>query len=100
MIGGRGSRKPVFLKRARKDGELVILCRSESRREKESAMLSRTEEKYLRDLALLAEKLKSPNSKLRHNEAVQRSIGRIHIHRGIQGRRSTTTYASRRPSGT
>ncbi len=77
IIPGRDAKKPVFVKRTMKDGELIILCRSENRREKEDAILSRVEEKFLGEINSLSKKLKSPRSKLKHPEAVQRSIGRI-----------------------
>ncbi|MCX6985964.1 MAG: IS1634 family transposase [Lentisphaerae bacterium] len=77
IIRGRDAKKPVFVKRTMKDGELIILCRSENRKEKEDAILSRTEEKFLEEISSFSERLKRPRSKLRHPEAVQRSIGRL-----------------------
>lgn len=76
-VSGRDARKPVFVKRTTRENELVVLCRSESRKEKEDAILSRTEEKFLAVLEQLAGRLKRPNSKLKHSEAIQRSIGRL-----------------------
>lgn len=94
VIRGCDPEKPVFVKRAIKDGELIILCRSENRREKEDAILSRTEEKFLREISSLAEKLKSPKSKLRHAEAVQRSIGRLQQRYSRAAKYYTVTYES------
>lgn len=77
VIPGRDAKRPVFVKRTIRNGELIILCRSENRREKEDAILSRTEEKFLEELNSFSKRLKSPVSKIKHPEAVQRSIGRL-----------------------
>ena len=94
IIQGRDVKKPVFVKRTMKDGELIILCRSESRKEKEDAMLSRTEEKFLEELGSLSKKLKSPRSKIKHPEAVQRSIGRLQQKYSRAAKFYTVTYES------
>ena len=77
-----------------KDGELIILCRSENRKEKEDAILSRTEEKFLEEISSFSKKLKSPRSKIRHPEAVQRSIGRLQQKYSRAAKFYTVTYES------
>ena len=61
-VPGRDPRSPVEVKRIEDpddpDGGL-ILCRSALRREKESAMLSRAESRFLEDLAALRERVES-----------------------------------------
>ena len=94
IIQGRDVKKPVFVKRTMKDGELIILCRSENRKEKEDAILSRTEEKFLEEIGSFSKKLKSPRSKIRHPEAVQRSIGRLQQKYSRAAKFYTVTYES------
>jgi len=77
IVRGRDDKRSVFVKRTMKNGELIVLCRSESRKEKEDAMLSRAEEKFLEEISSFSNRLKSPRSKIRHPEAVQRSIVRL-----------------------
>ncbi len=94
IVRGRDDKKPVFVKRTMKDGELIILCRSESRKEKEDAMLSKTEEKFLEEISSFSKRLKSPRSKIRHFEAAQRSIGRLQQKYSRAAKFYTITYES------
>lgn len=77
LVPNREDNNPVFVKRTVKNEELIILCRSEERKLKEDAILSKIEEKFLAELNLLSERLKSPKTKFKHIEAIQRSIGRL-----------------------
>ncbi|MEM4720263.1 MAG: IS1634 family transposase [Candidatus Bilamarchaeaceae archaeon] len=77
IVSGRNLKKPVFVKRIEKDGELIVLCRSESRKKKEDAILSKIEEKFLSEITQFSERLKKSNSKLKDEIKVQRRIGRI-----------------------
>jgi transposase len=70
------------------------LCKSESRKEKENAILSKTEEKFLQEINSLSEKLKSPKTKFKKAEAVQRSIGRIQQKYSRAARYYDITYES------
>ena len=77
LVEGREKKKPVFVKRAEKDGELLVLCRSESRKKKEDAMLSKTESKYLEALSKLRGQIDNPKSSLKKTETIQRKIGSL-----------------------
>lgn len=56
------------------DGSLV-LCRSAQRREKESAMLSKAEERFLADIAALRERIET--GRLKDPAKIERAIGRL-----------------------
>jgi len=53
----------------------LVLCRSALRREKESAMLSRAESRFLDDLAALRERVES--GRLKSTEKIERAIGKL-----------------------
>jgi transposase len=55
--------------------ERVVLCRSEGRRQKESAIRSKAEEKLLADLKALAERVGA--GRLKDPAKIQRAIGRV-----------------------
>jgi len=77
-VPDRELKKPVFVKRIEEDDELLVLCRSDSRRDKEDAILSKTEEKFINALNNLDTRLKSPKSRLKKTESIYKSIGRLH----------------------
>jgi len=78
LVGGRDGRKPVFVKRVEAENELLVLCRSEGRRQKEDAMLSGAENKYLEGLAKLQSQIDNPKSRTKKAEDIQRRIGALH----------------------
>lgn len=78
LVEGRDKKKPVFVRRVEKDGELLVLCRSESRKQKEDAMLSKTENKYVEALAKLQSQIANPKSPLKKTKTIQRKIGSLH----------------------
>jgi hypothetical protein len=77
-VPGRNPQSSVEVKRIEdpEDPEAgLILCRSALRREKESAMLSRAESRFLEDLAALRERVES--GRLKSTEKIERAIGRL-----------------------
>lgn len=77
IVPGRDEKKPVFVKRVKQENELLVLCRSDSRRDKEDAILSRNEEKFITALDKLAANLQKPNSRLKKPASIQRRIGKL-----------------------
>jgi len=77
-VPGRDRRSPVEVKTIPDpedpDGWLV-LCRSALRREKENAMLSRAEERFLLDVAALRKRIET--ARLKSSEKIERAIGRL-----------------------
>lgn len=82
-VEGRGedrSRQPVFVRRIDVDGETVILCRSDGRRDKEDAIQDNAERKLIEGLEALEARLlrEDPRLKLPEGSAmVNRAIGRL-----------------------
>ena len=68
-------REFLEVQRHEREGETVVICRSEGRRLKEEAIRSRFEEKMQSDLARLAKSISS--GRVKHEEVIQRRIGRI-----------------------
>ena len=81
-VRGRDGKKPVFVKRIWNEREAVLLCRSEDRKAKEDAMVSKTEERYLEALRKLAGRIEKKDGKLHLDSNggganVDRCIGKI-----------------------
>ena len=81
-VKGRDDKKPVFVKRIWGEGEVVLLCRSEDRKAKEDAIVSKTEERYLEALRKLAGRIEKKDGKLHLDSSggranVDRCIGKI-----------------------
>lgn len=78
VVPGRDRLSPVEVKTIADpddpDGSLV-LCRSALRREKESAMLSRAESRFLSDIATLRERIQK--ARLKDPAKIERAIGRL-----------------------
>jgi transposase len=53
----------------------LVLCRSQPRREKEVAMLSQAEKRFLKDAEALAKRI--ADGRLKKNDLIQRAIGRL-----------------------
>jgi transposase len=78
LVAGRDGKKPVLVKRVETENELLVLCRSDGRRQKEDAMLSGAENKYLEGLAKLQSQIDNPKSRTKKAEDIQRRIGGLH----------------------
>jgi len=78
IVPEREKKEPVFVKRLERNNELLVLCRSDRRREKENAILSKTEEKFLKSLKNLNTRMKNPKTRLKKSASVYRSLGRLH----------------------
>ncbi len=63
-VRGRDDKKPVFVKRLWTDHEVTLLCRSDDRKAKEDAMVSKTEEKYLEALKKLEARITKNDGRL------------------------------------
>jgi transposase len=82
-IEGRGvvgEKRPVFVHRVEKDGEIIVLCRSEGRREKETAIRDNAERKLVEGLEKLSARIQREDSRLKLSEGpamVNRAIGSL-----------------------
>jgi len=96
-VPGRGRQSPVEVKTIADpddpEGSLV-LCRSALRREKESAMLSRAESRFLSDIAALRERVEK--ARLKDPAKIERAIGRLQK----KHPRATRFYALSHADGT
>ena len=92
VIPGRDGSKAVFVKREERGDELIILCRSDSRRDKEKAILNCTEEKFIKCINELNEQLSSHKSRRKTPEQVNKSIGRLHEKYSRAAKYYTITY--------
>ena len=74
------STQPVFVRRIEVDGEAIILCRSDGRRDKEDAIQDSAERKLIQELETLEARVlrEDPRLKLHEGPAlVNRAIGRL-----------------------
>jgi hypothetical protein len=79
-VGERDDKAPVLVRRIESDTDYILLCRSNERKKKEDAMVSKTEEKLLAELAKLVKRIAKNDGKLhlsRGAETINRNIGRI-----------------------
>jgi len=82
-VTGRGTgdeKRPVFVRRIKTDDEIIVLCRSEGRYEKENAIRNSAEKKLLEGLEKLAARIKRNDPRLKLSEGaamVNRSIGSL-----------------------
>jgi hypothetical protein len=77
-VPGRDPQSPVVVKAIPDPDDpegTLVLCRSALRREKESAMLSRAEARFLDDLAALRGRIEA--GRLKSKEKIERAIGRL-----------------------
>lgn len=80
-ISGRDGKikKHVYVRKLRKDKESIVLCRSESRKQKEDAIVSKMEERFINELTKLEKRIDKKDGKLHLEEGgdvVNRTIGR------------------------
>ena len=79
-VGARDDITPVFIRRVESAADHVLLCRSEERKKKEDAIVSKTEEKLRTALEKLAKRIAKNDGKLylaKGAETVNRNIGKI-----------------------
>ena len=79
-VGEREDKAPVFVRRLDSETEHVLLCRSDERKKKEDAIVSKTEEKLLAELGKLARRVAENDGKLHLGQGaatVDRAIGKI-----------------------
>jgi len=80
-VSGRDGKikKHVYIRKVDKDDERIVLCRSEERKKKEDAIVSKMEERFINELAKLEKRIHKKDGKLKLNEGgdtVNRAIGR------------------------
>jgi hypothetical protein len=79
-VGERDDKAPVLVRRIESETDHVLLCRSDERKKKEDAIVSKTEEKLLAELEKLNKRINKNDGKLHLNqgaETVNRNIGKI-----------------------
>jgi len=91
-VEGRGKateQQPVFVRRIESDGEKVVLCRSEGRREKEDAIQDGAERRLVDGLEKLRSRI------LRNDPRLKLAEGRTPVDRAVGSLVSRTTRASK-----
>ncbi len=78
IVEGRDDKTPVFVKRVERGDELLVLCRSQGRKQKEDAMLSNTESRYVEELRKLRGQILNPKSRIKKKDAIERKTGSLH----------------------
>jgi len=79
-VGERDDKAPVLVRRVEVETDHVLLCRSDERKKKEDAIISKTEEKLLAELTKLNKRIANNDGKLHLSkgaETVNRNIGKI-----------------------
>ena len=79
-VGERDDKAPVLVRRLESETEHVLLCRSNERKKKEDAIVSKTEEKFTEALEKLRKRISKKDGKLHLNkgaETVNRNLGKI-----------------------
>lgn len=79
-VGERDDKAPVLVRRIESETEHILLCRSDERRKKEDAIISRSEEKFIGELEKLQKRIDKKDGKLhldKGEETVNRNIGKI-----------------------
>lgn len=79
-IAGRDPKRTVFVRQLTQGSEQIVLCRSEARKLKEDAMVSKAEMKFLEEVEKLRQRIEraDPRLKLEKGDAdINRVIGRI-----------------------
>ncbi|MDD5664025.1 MAG: IS1634 family transposase [Lentisphaerae bacterium] len=80
QIGGRDDKTPVLVRRLDSEQEATVLCRSDERKKKEDAIISKTEEKLLAAFEKLKKRIDKNDGKLhleKGAETVNRNIGKL-----------------------
>ena len=74
-ISGRENKEPVSVSFKDESDERIVLCHSEARGEKEKAILSSAEKRFLKDIGNLAKRL--AKGSLKKESAANQALGRI-----------------------
>ena len=83
-VAGREGKQAVRVKQIIEGGERILLCKSDNRMEKEKAIRSQAEERFVKALEKLAQRVSK--GQLKDTTKVQRTIGRIQARNGrVQG---------------
>ena len=72
-------KKHVYIRKIEQDNEQIVLCRSEDRKKKEDAIVSKMEERFISELKKLKKRILKNDGKLHLDEGddtVNRVIGR------------------------
>ncbi len=80
QVGERVGKAPVMVRRLESEQELTVLCRSDERKKKEDAIISKTEEKLLAGFEKLKKRIDKNDGKLHLEngaETVNRNIGKL-----------------------
>ncbi len=80
QVGGRDDKTPVLVRRLDSEEEATVLCRSDERKKKEDAIISKTEEKLLAAFEKLKKRIDKNDGKLhleKGAETVNRNIGKL-----------------------
>lgn len=80
QVGSRDGKNPVLIRRIESAQELTVLCRSDERKKKEDAIISKTEEKLLAAFEKLKKRIDINDGKLhlkKGAETVNRNIGKL-----------------------
>lgn len=76
VISGREGKEPVHIACKDIENERLVFCYSEKRAEKEKAILSQAEKKYIADMTRLCERLSK--GRLKKEGALEKALGRLH----------------------
>lgn len=79
-IAGRDPRKAVSVRQLTRGREQIVLCKSEARKLKEDAMISKAEQKFLEELEKLRQRVAKGDARLKLGKGdagVNRAIGKI-----------------------
>lgn len=80
QVSGRDDKTPVLVRRLDSEQEATVLCRSDERKKKEDAIISKTEEKLLAAFEKLKKRIDKNDGKLhleKGTETVNRNIGKL-----------------------
>lgn len=80
IVGNRNDKAPVFVSVQRNEKETILLCRSNARKQKEDAMVSKTEEHFLDAIKKLKGRVQrnDPRLKLKNGgRRVEQNIGAV-----------------------
>jgi hypothetical protein len=80
-VSGRDGKikKHVYIRKIEKESEHIVLCRSEDRKKKEDAIVSKMEERFINELQKLKERIRKNDGKLHLDvggDTVNRVVGR------------------------
>ena len=79
IVSGREGKEPVSIAFKDEDNERIVLCHSDARGEKEKAILSNAEKRFLKDLQALSDRLlkKEGRGCLKKESAANQALGKL-----------------------